>query len=140
MPVGTVKTFCRLKGYGFITPADGSDDVFVHRSVLNMGADAYLVPGQRIIYQVEWDYDVSKYRVRSSTGAKSGVEQDQYVDENDTTAPYGRKRRRKHASKVGLNENKYSQWQTSSAGSRERRYWRRHPEGEEDVAVDWDEI
>lgn len=29
---GTIKEFCREKGHGFITPEDGSDDIFVHVS------------------------------------------------------------------------------------------------------------
>ncbi len=35
MQEGTVKFFNETKGYGFITPADGSKDIFVHVSGLN---------------------------------------------------------------------------------------------------------
>ena len=39
MTTGTVKWFNDAKGYGFITPADGSKDVFVHHS--NILGDGY---------------------------------------------------------------------------------------------------
>lgn len=39
MANGTVKWFSDAKGYGFITPADGSKDLFVHHS--NIAGDGY---------------------------------------------------------------------------------------------------
>jgi len=34
MPIGTVKWFNEEKGFGFITPEDGSKDLFVHQTAL----------------------------------------------------------------------------------------------------------
>jgi len=50
---GTVKWFNESKGYGFISPADGSDDVFVHfRAIVGDGFKT-LTEGQAVSYEVE---------------------------------------------------------------------------------------
>lgn len=51
MPTGTVKWFNDQKGFGFITPDDGSADVFVHHS--NIDAQGYrsLQDGQKVSYE-----------------------------------------------------------------------------------------
>ena len=51
MANGTVKWFNDAKGYGFITPADGSKDVFVHHS--SIAGDGYksLSEGARVEYE-----------------------------------------------------------------------------------------
>ncbi|KAF7269431.1 cold shock domain-containing protein CG9705 [Rhynchophorus ferrugineus] len=47
---GEVKLFCREKGHGFISPEDGSDDLFVHISDIE---DEFIpVPGDRVMYQL----------------------------------------------------------------------------------------
>ncbi|TKB46059.1 transcription antiterminator/RNA stability regulator CspE [Thalassotalea mangrovi] len=50
---GTVKWFNETKGFGFITPADGSKDVFVHfRSIVSDGFKS-LAEGQQVEFDVE---------------------------------------------------------------------------------------
>jgi cold shock protein len=54
MENGTVKWFDTTKGFGFITPEDGSKDVFVHYSAIkNSGGYANLDEGQRVSFNVE---------------------------------------------------------------------------------------
>jgi len=51
---GTVKWFDAAKGFGFISPEDGSKDVFVHHSAINSGGGyASLTEGQRVSFRVE---------------------------------------------------------------------------------------
>ena len=46
---GTVKFFNNAKGFGFITPDDGSKDVFVHKNDL----DVEITEGDKVSYEVE---------------------------------------------------------------------------------------
>ncbi len=52
MATGTVKFFNTQKGFGFITPTDGSKDVFVHISAVERAGMSTLNEGQRISYDV----------------------------------------------------------------------------------------
>ena len=53
MPTGTVKWFNATKGYGFIEPDEGGNDIFVHISaVQNAGMDG-LNEGQKVSYELE---------------------------------------------------------------------------------------
>lgn len=53
MSTGTVKWFNESKGFGFITPADGSKDVFVHFSAIQSGGFKTLAEGQQVSFDVE---------------------------------------------------------------------------------------
>lgn len=52
MATGTVKFFNTQKGFGFITPSDGSKDVFVHISAVERAGMSTLNEGQKISYDV----------------------------------------------------------------------------------------
>jgi cold shock protein len=51
MPQGTVKWFNGEKGYGFIQPDDGGDDLFVHYSGISGSGFKSLEEGQRVSYE-----------------------------------------------------------------------------------------
>ena len=53
MATGTVKWFNESKGFGFITPSDGSKDVFVHYSAISAGGFRTLNEGQQVTFSVE---------------------------------------------------------------------------------------
>ena len=52
MPSGTVKWFNAEKGFGFITPDDGSQDLFAHYSAIEAQGYRSLEEGQRVTFEV----------------------------------------------------------------------------------------
>ena len=53
MPTGVVKWFSDEKGYGFITPDDGSKDVFVHQTAIVSEGFRSLEEGSSVSYETE---------------------------------------------------------------------------------------
>ncbi|HEV2556582.1 MAG: cold-shock protein [Bosea sp. (in: a-proteobacteria)] len=60
MATGTVKWFNETKGYGFITPDQGGQDVFVHISAVERSGMRGLNEGQKISYDLEADRKTGK--------------------------------------------------------------------------------
>jgi len=52
MAIGTVKWFNPAKGFGFIQPEEGGNDVFVHISAVQGAGMDTLTEGQRVSYEV----------------------------------------------------------------------------------------
>ena len=69
---GTVKKWFDDKGFGFVCPAEGGDDVFVHRLAL-VNCES-LEQGDTVTYDSEWDDRKSKYKAAnvSSSGGGGG--------------------------------------------------------------------
>lgn len=49
---GTVKFYNPTKGFGFISPSDGSKDAFVHATALETAGILGLVEGQKVTYEL----------------------------------------------------------------------------------------
>ncbi|MDH3871824.1 MAG: cold-shock protein [Gammaproteobacteria bacterium] len=52
MSVGTVKWFSNAKGYGFISPDEGGEDVFAHFSAIEMDGYKTLSEGQKVEFEI----------------------------------------------------------------------------------------
>jgi CspA family cold shock protein len=60
MSSGTVKWFNNQKGFGFVQPEDGGQDVFVHISAVERAGMGSLSEGQKITYDVVADQRTGK--------------------------------------------------------------------------------
>lgn len=52
MPTGSIISFKEDRGYGFIRPQDGSDNVYLHISALQAAGIEKVEPGQRLSYEL----------------------------------------------------------------------------------------
>lgn len=53
MPIGSVARFDCRRGYGFVIPDDGGEDIFVHQNNIEMEGFRFLQPGERVNYELE---------------------------------------------------------------------------------------
>lgn len=60
MATGTVKWFNAQKGFGFIAPDSGGQDVFVHISAVERAGMSGLKDGQKISYEIQQDRRTGK--------------------------------------------------------------------------------
>jgi cold shock protein len=60
MSIGTVKWFNSQKGFGFIQPEDGGNDVFVHISAVERAGMQGLNEGQKVSFEVRADRRTGK--------------------------------------------------------------------------------
>ncbi|CAK0800465.1 unnamed protein product, partial [Prorocentrum cordatum] len=68
MKSGVVVSWNPEKGFGFVDPEDGTENVFIHRSALTDGNMLEL--GSRVQFVLEWNPNKSKTQGKSVTGAK----------------------------------------------------------------------
>ncbi len=60
MTIGTVKFFNQTRGFGFISPEDGTKDVFVHISAVEQAGMGSLAEGQKVSFDIQPDDRGSK--------------------------------------------------------------------------------
>ena len=65
---GTCKWFNSQKGFGFITPSDGSEDLFVHQTSLHCRGFRSMADGAQVEFNVETDPSSGKKKAVDVTG------------------------------------------------------------------------
>ena len=74
MPRGTVKWFNNVKGYGFIIPESGGNDVFAHYSTIDMDGYKTLKAGQEVQFEaVEGPNGTQTSQVKSAEEAPEQI-------------------------------------------------------------------
>jgi cold shock protein len=69
MTIGTVKFFNATKGFGFIAPEAGGNDVFVHATAVERAGMGSLVEGQKVSFEAVHDRKTGKTAAESLQSA-----------------------------------------------------------------------
>src|SRR4051812_9090766 len=85
MAIGTVKWFNPTKGYGFIQPDNGGEDVFPHLPAVEKAGFSGLVEGTKASYKIIWD----RGKERADNLRIGGWGVGQQMDRADKGAPEG---------------------------------------------------
>ena len=115
---GTVKKFFEDKGFGFISPDDGGDDVFIH--VKDLVDTEALNQGDEVTFDTEWDDRKQKYKGSNCSlkhgggGAVGGGGKGDHWDRGDSKGGKGK-------SKGG--GDRYSPYGGGKGGGKDGDYW-----------------
>ncbi len=84
MPIGTVVRFDRRRGYGFVQPDDGGEDVFVHQNNISMEGFRFLMVGEKVNYDLEvGEKGMKAVSVTLTEPRQERADQPPYEQEND---------------------------------------------------------
>lgn len=74
MPTGTVKWFNNAKGFGFIAPDEGGEDVFAHYSAIEMEGYRSLKEGARVSFELsDGPKGLSAVQIRALNSPPAGA-------------------------------------------------------------------
>lgn len=83
MATGTVKWFNNAKGYGFILPDNGNEELFAHYSTITMDGYKTLKAGQQVEFDItQGAKGLHAVNIRASAAARPSAEPQRLADSN----------------------------------------------------------